>query len=428
MYARLFFIFVAVIAMQYTIKYDPSAQIKFRGDNEKLFYNHNPEVMLSGPAETGKTFACCWKAHILACHYPGCQGAIVRQEYSSMHGTVLTTFNKVISGAPVVPFGGEHVEKYIYANDSVIWIGGMDKPDKVLSGERDFIYVNQAEQLKLNGWELMTTRCTGRAAVIPHPQIYGDCNPGPRNHWILDRAFAGALTLLKSFHRDNPMLFDDAGNITAQGKRTMAVLDHLTGVRLKRLRDGIWSTAEGAVYDMFDAFLGGPHVCERDAKEMVRWYLACDEGYTDPAVILLVGEDSDGRWHVFDEFYETGKLQQDVVAFAKSWADDYHVELVAVDNSAAGLIADMINNNIPAVGGKGRVLDNIGAIQNRLKVQGDGRARLTVDPKCVNTINEFESFSWKQGQDMPEHENSHTPSALWYLHNVLNENTNQIFI
>src|SRR5574340_342760 len=118
-----------------------------RGGATALIYNHDPEVILSGPADTGKTLAACYKAHTLAIKYPGCQGAIVRKTQKSVYGSVLQTFDRVVKGAPVQPYGGEKPEKYIYSNGSVIWVGGMDNADKLLSSERDFFYVNQSEEL-----------------------------------------------------------------------------------------------------------------------------------------------------------------------------------------------------------------------------------------------------------------------------------------
>jgi PBSX family phage terminase large subunit len=377
-----------------------------------FIYSHEREVIIAGPAETGKTLAACWKAHILASKYPGCQGAIVRKTYKSMTGSVLQTFERVIKGAPVEIYGGERPEKYIYSNGSMIWLGGMDNPDKVLSSERDFFYVNQAEEFELNDWETMTTRATGRSAVIPFPQVFGDCNPSGSQHWILQRSKAGKMKLLTSVHADNPMLVDGEGNVTTQGKRTFETLDALTGVRYKRLRLGLWATAEGAVYDSFD---NAVHVKERELSEFIYFALAIDEGYTNPAVILMVGVDSDKRWHIFKEFYQRGVLQERVCNQASEWKSKYNCQLVAVDASAAGLIADLKNYGIPAKAAKGRVLDGIQAIQNKLKIQNDGKPRLTVDPACVNAINEFESYVWKPEKDEPVKENDHAMDALRYL-------------
>jgi len=406
--------------MSYELQFAPKiaeADYTPYGGCEEFMYCKDSEFIAAGPAETGKTLAACWKIHLLALKYPKLNGAIVRKTQTSIYGSVLQTFDRVIEGAPVEAYGGEKPQKYNYSNGSVIWVGGMDKADKILSSERDFFYVNQAEELSLDDWEKLTTRTTGRGAVMPYTMTFGDCNPGGRLHWIRQRSKDGKLKLIRTYHRDNPTLYDPAtGKLTEQGKRSLAKLQDLTGVRRKRLFEGIWATAEGAVYDNFDAAI---HVMVREPSEFHTWYLGMDEGYTNPAVILLVGEDSDGRHHVYKEFYKRGVLQSGVVARARDWADEYKVTLAAVDAAAAGLIADLVDAGVPAVGSKGRVLDRIQSVQNRLKIQGDSRPRLTIDPSCENTINDFESRVWKPEKDEPIKENDHGTDAYEYLDNYL---------
>jgi phage terminase large subunit len=212
--------------------------------------------------------------------------------------------------------------------------------------------------------------------------------------------------MIHTTHKDNPSLYNADGTLTKQGEKSISKLSSLSGVRRKRLFEGIWATAEGAVYDNFDSAV---HVKERSADEMKTWYLAMDEGYTNPAVILLVGEDGDGRQ-------------------AKDWTVEKRIRLAAVDEAAAGLIADLQNNSVPAVASKGRVLDGIQSIQNRLKVQGDNLPRLTVSPACVNVVNEFESYVWKKAtgtgivKDEPEKTNDHAMDAIRYLDFALGAN------
>lgn len=212
-----------------------------------------PEVMLAGPADTGKTVGLCGKLHILALTYNGAQLAIVRKTYKSMPGSVLQTFEAIAGGLPRV-YGGKRAERYLYPNGSTVWLGGMDNPDKVLSSERDVIYVNQAEELSLPEWEVLGTRATGRAGNMPYAQMVGDCNPSAPTHWIMQRSRnGGPMRRFDTTHRDNPELFDPAtGEITAEGERRLGALRNLTGSRLLRLYHGLWAAPEGAIYDVFD--------------------------------------------------------------------------------------------------------------------------------------------------------------------------------
>ena len=164
----------------------------------------------------------------------------MRKTQKSLYGTVCVTYqNKVANMRAIQSFGGDKTpDRYIYPNGSVIWLGGMDNPDKVLSSERDFIYVNQAEELAEGDWETLGTRCSGRSGIAPYAQLFGDCNPGGSKHWIRERSRRKVLHLLVSVHKDNPEIYDEQGNLTESGKRRMAALEALTGVRRKRLLEG----------------------------------------------------------------------------------------------------------------------------------------------------------------------------------------------
>jgi len=227
----------------------------FYGENRRALLCRDSEVILSGPADTGKTLALLWKLNACALRYPGASIVILRKQLTDTYSTVLVTFQKKILGddAPVGPYGWEKPEWFDYPNGSRIWTAGLDKAGKVLSAEHDLIYVNQAEELSLMDWETLTTRTTGRAGNMPYSQTIGDCNPAAPTHWILSREKEGKLTLFRSAHKDNPELYDQAtGRITDVGERRVGRLRNLSGSRLMRLYHGLWALPEGAIYDVFD--------------------------------------------------------------------------------------------------------------------------------------------------------------------------------
>jgi len=387
------------------------------GSARDFMYCHDAEVIIEGPAETGKTLAAMWKLDICALKYPGSSMAIVRKVQSAIYGTCLETFQKQVlsKGSPAQAYGGNKPEWYDYPNGSRIYLGGMDKPGKVLSGERDIIYVNQAEELMPADWEILTTRTTGRAGNMPYNQCIGDCNPAHANHWILDRAKTGKLTLFHSTHKDNPTLWDPVNQRwTEQGEDTLSQLGGLTGALRARLFEGKWAAAEGVIYEEFRRAI---HVMKREGP-WTEIIIGADEGYTNPAVLLVIGVDNDGRKHVLQEFYKRRQLQADVVGAAKEMAKPYQGAVLEVDPSAAGLIAEMQGEGLYAYPANNSVFEGIQSVKAELAVAGDGRPRLTFDPSCVNTIAELESYCWKEHstglRDEPEKVNDHAMDALRY--------------
>lgn len=204
------------------------------------------EWVIAGPSETGKTFAMLYYVHTILSKYPKARATLLRKVRATVYGTVLETWKRVIEYGSMQPivYGGIAPSLYVYPNGSKLYIGGMDNPGKILSGERDIIAVNQAEELDANAWETLTTRTTGRGAVIPHPMTIGDCNPADPNHWILQRSESGMLTMLRSLHQDNPSLHNGM-DWTPQGHRTIATLQNLTGARYSRLFLGEWVADDG---------------------------------------------------------------------------------------------------------------------------------------------------------------------------------------
>ncbi|MDE2104621.1 MAG: phage terminase large subunit, partial [Patescibacteria group bacterium] len=343
-----------------------------------------------------------------------------RKTYNSIQDSVGKTYKRLLKGLNVRELGGTRTDKLIFPNGSEIVFIGLDKPDKLLSSEWSTIQVCQTEELSEAEWEMAASRATGRGFKYKFPAIFGDANPGASQHWLRKRK---SLRMIVGSQKDNPELYDDAGNLTPEGKRRMDLADKmLTGVRRQRLLYGNWATAEGAVYDMFSTQV---HVKERPMSEIRQVFLSVDEGYTNPAVILAIGEDSDGRMHVFREFYKTGQLQETVVREIKSWSDEFGGVQIYVDEAAAGLIADIRALGLNVQGAKGRtpdssgkhiIMEGIEAVRNRLKVQDDGRPRFTVDPSCVNTINELESYHFlKDGSEMPEKTLDHACDCIRYF-------------
>src|SRR5262245_33275675 len=120
------------------------------GKAAEIFYRRDPEIVLSGPAGTGKSRADLEKLHLCAMLYPGMRGLIVRKTRKSVTQTAQVTFEQ-----HVLPkrWLGRRVQwrtteqEYRYWNGSVIVVGGLDKGSKVMSAEYDLIYVQEATEL-----------------------------------------------------------------------------------------------------------------------------------------------------------------------------------------------------------------------------------------------------------------------------------------
>lgn len=382
-------------------------QLGFRGAAAAIQAERSPEWIISGPSETGKTVGALSLLDRLARRYKKSQWAIIRKTRTSMDGTVLKRYRSNFERAGVHAFGGQHAEWFDYPGGARIWVCGLDNPGKILSGEFDGIYVNQAEELTLADWETLTTRTTGRAGNVDFGGMtFGDANPGAPSHWIKHRA---TLKLFESRHEDNPTLFDNQGQITTQGVRTMRVLDALTGVRKDRLRHGRWVQAEGTVYQ-FNAAI---HLVDRfDPPADWRRIRVIDFGYTHPFVCQWWAIDPDGRMFLYREIYMTGRTVKVHAAQINELSAGERFDDTISDHDAEDR-ATLDENGISTTPAIKEISPGIQAVEERLKVAGDGRPRLFIMrgalveedstlaaarlPTC--TEQEFDVYSWPKSTD-----------------------------
>lgn len=428
-----------------------------RGAAATLLHHRGPEVLLSGPAGTGKSRACLEKLHLMALLNPGMRGLMIRKTAVSLTSTGLVTFREHVAAADIAAgtlkwYGGSQQESaaYRYTNGSIITIGGMDRATRVMSSEYDAIYVQEAIELTETDWEALTTRL--RNGRISFQQLIADTNPDTPTHWLKQRVDRGTTVMLESRHEDNPRLYNADGTLTVQGAAYMAKLDALTGVRHGRLRKGLWVAAEGLVYEDFDPAV---HVIDRDQlpagwEDWARWW-STDFGFTNPMVIQQWAEDPDGRIYLVREHYRTKRTVDDharrVLASCSDPDPDapdslrarrWHVrkpQANVCDHDAEGRVVLARETGIATRAAKKKPRDaGFQAVQRRLKIAADGKpriffvrdARVDPDPDLVeaklptSTVEEIVGYVWARNsdgtyRDEPVKENDHGMDAMRYL-------------
>lgn len=359
-----------------------------RGAALEMFHDRSPELVLAGPAGTGKSRATLEKLHIQALKYPGMRGLIVRQVFASLGASALRTWRRDVAAEHMARglmdfYGGsaEEPPQYRYANGSAIAIGGMDKPSKIMSTEYDVIYWQEVTEGTLEGWEACTTRL--RSWVMPYQQMLADCNPSSRQHWVKRRAEAGVTRMLHSRHRDNPQLFNDDGTLTPKGATYLAKLEALTGVRRKRLLDGLWVAAEGVILEDWDedVHVVPGFVPPADWRRI--W--GVDFGYTNPFVLQRWAIDHDGRAWLYAERYLSGMLVEDharavlreVQHDDGTWREP-EPEAIVCDHDAEDRATLERHIGRATVGADKRVSVGLEAVAHRLRRAGDGRPRIQI--------------------------------------------------
>ncbi len=435
------------------------------GAAKTAFHSRDSEVLVSGPAGTGKSRGLLEKLNMVALMNPGMRGLIVRKTLVSLGSTALVTWRKfvipeLLASGDVYFYGGgpEEPAGYRYRNKSFIAIGGMDKPTKIMSSEYDIVYAQEATELTITDWEAITTRL--RNWVVSFQQIIADCNPDVPTHWLKARCDRGATRMIESIHEDNPLLFNEDGTVTEQGAAYIQKLDNLTGVRYLRLRKGIWAAAEGLVYESFD-----PAVNLVDEFEIPReWprYWSIDFGYKNPFVCQFWARDPDDRLYLYREIYHTERLVEDHVRTIKQavsrctdccgnktedpnhfcydckdctceWTEPMPSVVVA-DHDAEDRATFEKHMGISTKAARKTVSDGIQAFDARLRKRSDGRPGLyflrdavyerdkSLDDRKLpcSSVEEIVGYVWDEGpqgkiKDQPKKENDHGMDGGRYL-------------
>lgn len=219
------------------------------------------ELMIGGPAGTGKTHVGVTYGHKLACAYPGSVGVFIRKVKESIKRTIVPTYNEVLGYDPmdrrpenyVLGYGGIHPQEYRYRNGSLIYNIGLADPKQLDSLQVDWFFVNQAEETAEEEWQILTARTRGRK--MPFRVVFGDCNPVEPEHYLCpyedNENRREGILYIPTRHEDNPILVDPiTRERTGFGNEYIGTLDRMTGLNYDRYRLGLWKSPEGAIFNI----------------------------------------------------------------------------------------------------------------------------------------------------------------------------------
>ena len=229
---------------------------------------------------------------------------------------------------------------------------------------------------------------------VPGAKLWFNCNPdGPehwfRKEWLLKAEEHKALHLHFTMD-DNPALDEE----TRQRYRTM-----YSGVFYQRYILGLWTVAEGLVYDMFDTKKHVIDVLPELSPKSA--YVACDFGTQNATVFLLLQKQADTDcWIVTREYYYSGREQKqqktvgEYVTDLKAWLNGLKPERIIVDPSALPLITELRKNGFTQTPANNDVLSGILDVQTMLQT-----GRLKIYKDCKHTLDEFGVYAWDPDKD-----------------------------
>lgn len=264
--------------------------------------------------------------------------------------------------------------------------------------------------------ESFVNQATGRCSV-DGSKYWFNCNPDGPYHWFkvnwIDKAMDKHLLYLH-FTMDDNLSLSEA--IKAR-YRSM-----YTGVFYQRYIKGLWTMAEGIIYDMFEK---EKHVRNIQAirPKLIdgNRYVSCDYGTQNATVFLLWNKGVDGVWYCIREYYYSGrdhgkqKTDSEYADDLEQWLDGTEIKAIIVDPAAASFIAELRKRGYRVLKAKNDVEDGIRLVSTMLNL-----LRIIFADSCENTIMEFGSYIWdtkaaEYGEDRPVKQHDHAMDAVRYF-------------
>lgn len=249
-------------------------------------------------------------------------------------------------------------------------------------------YVDEATIIPEGFWDMLITRLRVKGA-----RCMATTNPGSKNHWLrknwLLHANEKNLVHFTFTMDDNPSL--DPQYIEDM-KRSYS------GVFYKRMIQGQWTNAAGAVYDMWDETR---HVIDYDKLPPMQRILAtsADYGTTNTTAALKLGLSMEERPRLvlFDEWGYNSRenlgvrlpdmeLSKRLIAWDRTQPPSQYWFL---DPSAASLAAQLRADGQPTWPADNAVIEGIQDVSNLL-----ANDRLVVSTRCKGFLSEVTEYEW----------------------------------
>lgn len=265
--------------------------------------------------------------------------------------------------------------------------------------------------------ESFVNQATGRCSVDGSTWWF-NCNPdGPMHwfnqNWVLKSKEKGLLYL--------HFTMDD--NLSLSEKIKQRYRNSYVGVFFKRYILGLWSVAQGAIFDMWTE---GNEILEEELPENIRQYgrryISIDYGTTNPTVFIDIYDDLDTIW-IANEYYWNSKEKMKQKT-DKEYADDLEKFIsdgkkpifVILDPSAASFKAELRSRGIRVKDADNEVNDGIRMTSTMI---GQKKIKMVI-ANCKRGLSDILSYVWdekaaERGEEKPVKENDHFCDALRYF-------------
>lgn len=358
---------------------------------EHLLDSESKIVVEQGGTRSGKTFNILL---YIIFHY--CQTntsktvTICRKTFPAVRSSVMRDFIDILKQHNKYDEANHNKSNSEYnLNGNLVEFISVDQPQKIRGRKREFLFINEANELDYEDWQQLIFRTTEKVVL--------DYNPSDEYHWIYDKVLnRDDVEFYKTTYKDNKFLDDSIVKEIERLKETDEQYWQIYGLGEK-------GVSKATIFNYIEV----PHI-PHDA-ELVSY--GADAGYTnDPSTLVSVYK-KDHNIYIKEHLYRTMMTTRDISDVLKQ--EVVNRSPIYFDAAEPRLIDELrrMGHNIqPSL--KGR--DSINAGIDLLK-----RFKLHITSDSNNAIQEFRNYKWQEDRsgkltNKPVDKNNHIIDAVRY--------------
>lgn len=360
---------------------------------------------LFGGAGSGKTTAGAMEAVYQAVKHPGPPLLVVAPTFPMLDRVTQRKFLEILPRELIQDYNKSkrHIE---LVNGTLIDFGSTQNPDS--------LYGSSVGRLWLDEGPLMPDTA--------FPILVGRLREGPDDHqrgWVTGTP-KGLNWAYREFHsnkpdRDGVFEICSADNPYAGDAFLSDLRGTLTGAFKDQEYHGRFVKFEGLIYLMIE---DATHQVERPMQEMTRFCAGLDWGYEHPWVFVIAGQDSEDRWHCFEEAYQTHLTTEAQIDLVLDYMGRYSLQTVYCPDDRPEGIEAYAQAGIPVTTYKREVISGIQAVAAALALRDDGKPGCTFSAACPKVYSEMKQYQWRRrpegtpGKEEPLKVKDHGPDAV----------------
>ena len=343
-----------------------------------------------GGAGSGKSYFVVQKLILKILQYKR-KVLIVRKVQATIKDSIWALFLRLLYQIPQVI---KSINKSDFTieliNGSIIIFKGMDDSEKVKSieGITDIV-VEEASELTEDDFDQLNLRLRAKSGML---QIHLMFNPVSKANWVYRRFFTNGTpedtVIIHTTYKDNP-------HLPKEYIDSLLRLERTNPAYFKIYVLGAFATLDKLIFPVKTVKL----ITQEEVKNLLFW-IGMDFGYTnDPTAITWGYCDNVHKiLYITGEYNKKGMTNDVIAATIKDLG--FAKERIIADAAEPKSIAELrrlgISRIIGAVKGPDSVKNGIDKIQ---------RYDIVIDERCVNTIEEFDNYTWVKDKKTGEYIN-----------------------